>query len=76
MGRMTLEEIRNYDREWLTPTQIAGVLGCNPYSINVQAKYDKEHGISSFPFVVMLIGTQCKILRKSFLKAMDGEVTP
>ena len=72
---MTMEEIRQYDREWLTPSQVAPVLGVCPYSINVQAKQDKERGVSSFPFDVILIGTRCKILRKSFIKAMDGEVT-
>lgn len=75
-GPMSLEEIRNYDKEFLTPMQASGVLGVTPYSINIQAKQDRERGTKSFPFDVMLIGTRCKILRKSLLKAIDGgEVT-
>ena len=72
---MTIEEIRKYNREWLTPKQVAPVLGVMPYSINVQVKQDIANGTKSFPFDVILVGSRVKIMRKSFLKAIDGEVS-
>lgn len=67
---MTLEEISKLDREYLIPKDIAPILGVDQYNINVQVKYDKEHGINSFPFPTMLIGSRVKIPKRAFLEAM------
>ena len=69
---MTLEEIRNSTKDCLIPADIADVLGCSPYTINVQVKEDKKNGVNSFPFPTMLIGTRVKIPRLAFIKAMEG----
>lgn len=69
---MTLDEIEKDTRECLIPKDIADVLGCSPYTINVQVKQDKERGINSFPFPTVLIGTRVKIPRRAFLAAMKG----
>lgn len=63
-----LAELRNSDKLFLVPTEIAPVLGCNPYSINLQAKEDP----SKFGFPVSKIGTNVKIPREAFLKWFDG----
>ena len=70
---MTLDEIRNSDKVYLIPADIAGVLGCSQYTINVQVKEDKKNGINSFPFPTILMGSRVKIPRKPFLKALEGE---
>lgn len=70
---MTLDEIRNSDKVYLIPADIAGVLGCSQYTINVQVKEDKKNGVNSFPFPTILMGSRVKIPRKPFLKAMEGE---
>lgn len=69
---MTMQEIRNSTKECLIPSDIAEVLGCDKYSINLQVKQDKEQGVNSFPFPTILIGSRVKIPRKAFIRAMDG----
>ena len=70
---MTLEEIKESDKEMLIPADICDILGVDKYSINVQVKQDKKTGINSFPFPTMLIGSRVKIPRKAFIKAMEGD---
>jgi hypothetical protein len=70
---MTIAEIEASKKEFLVPTEIAPLLGCDPYSINVQVKADKESGRNSFPFPTILLGTRVKIPRLAFLRAMKGE---
>lgn len=67
---MTLEEIRASGKEFLVPTDVAEILGCAPYSINLQAKQDP----SRLGFPAALIGTRVRIPRKGFLKWMGEEV--
>lgn len=69
---MTIDEIEKDTRECLIPKDIADVLGCNPYTINVQVKQDKQAGVNSFPFPTILIGSRVKIPRRAFLAAMKG----
>ena len=66
---MTLEEIRDSDKPFLTPKDVSGVLGCHPYSINVQAKEDAK--MLGFP--VSVIGTRVRIPRIAFVRWMEGE---
>lgn len=58
------------DTEYLIPEQIAPILGCAQYSINVQARDDPY----SFGFPVIKIGTRVRIPRIAFLRFMRGEV--
>lgn len=69
---MTLDEIRELDREFLIPSDVAPILGVCPYNINVQVREDKENGINSFPFPTIRIGSRVKIPRRAFLAAMQG----
>ena len=65
---MTLEEIRDYPKEVLTPAQIAPILGCSPYTINVSAK-QRPDGLG-FPTIIM--GTRVRIPKQPFIAYMTG----
>jgi hypothetical protein len=67
---VTLDEIKNLPREFLRPTDIAPILGCTPYSINVQAQKDP----SKLGFPVIVIGSRVKIPKLAFIKFMKGEM--
>lgn len=65
----TLEEIEALEKEMLVPADIAPILGCQAYAINVATR----NGKNPFPFPVIRMGTRVKIPKKPFLKAMRGE---
>ena len=65
---MTFEEIERSEKEFLVPTDIAPILGCSAYNINVQVREDKRKGTNSFPFPVVLLGTRVKIPRRAFVE--------
>lgn len=73
---MTLKEIEAIPREYLLPTEIAPLLGCNPYSINVQAREDIKNHTNSFGFRVTVIGSRVKIPKDPFLNYMRGQEVP
>lgn len=64
---MTLEEIKNLDRDFLTPAQAASVMGCDPNVIRVKAR----DGLP-LPFPVMRSGNRTKIPRAAFIRFMEG----
>lgn len=64
---MTLEEMRESTAEFMTPEDVAAVIGCKPYAINVQARADA--GKLGFPVCVM--GTRVRIPRRAFLRWLD-----
>ena len=67
---MTLSELEALDQEFLIPAQVAGVLGCSPYTINVQAQQDP----SKLGFPVCVMRSRVKILRIAFIRWMRGEL--
>lgn len=69
---MTLDEIRTTTKEMLTPEDVADVLGCQAYTINVQAKQDA----SKLGFPVMMTGTRVRIPRMAFLHWMQYGCCP
>ena len=66
---MTLQEMRDYPREFLTPAEVAPVLGCDPQDIRVAAKVHPER----LGFNVAVIGTRVKVPRLAFIRWMEGE---
>ena len=68
---MTLEEIRSSDKDFLVPEDVAKLLGCKPYSINVQAQTDP----AKLGFPVCVTGTRVRIPRAGFLHWMMYGVT-
>lgn len=69
---MTLDEIRGTKKEMLTPADVADVLGCDPYRINVQAKQDAK----KLGFPVSMMGTRVRIPRLAFLHWMQYGCCP
>lgn len=63
---MTFQEIMESDADFLIPRDIAPVLKCDQYSINVQAKTDP--GKLGFP--VCLMGSTVRIPRLAFVHWM------
>ena len=66
---MTLQEIEALPKDMLIPSDIAPILGCNPYTINV---YTRD-GKNPFPFPIIRMGNRVRIPKIPFLKAMRGE---
>lgn len=66
---MTLDEVERLDKEMLVPTDVAQVLGCSPYTINVATR----DGKNPFPFPIIRMGTRVRIPKAPFIKAMRGE---
>ena len=66
---MTLQELEQLETEVLTPNQVAPILGCQPYTINVATR----DGKNPFPFPIIRMGSRVRIPKKPFLKFMRGE---
>ena len=66
---MTLKELEQLETEVLTPNQVAPILGCQPYSINVATR----DGNNPFPFPIIRMGSRVRIPKKPFIKFMMGE---
>jgi len=66
---MTLEELEVLPKEMLVPTDIAPILGCTPYTINVCTR----NGENPFPFPIIRMGTRVRIPKMPFIKVMRGE---
>ena len=64
---MTLKDIINMDKDFLTPTEVAGVLNCAPQLIRYQATNKPD--LLGFHFCK--IGNRIKIPRESFIKWMQ-----
>ena len=67
---MTLQEIEKLPKEILVPADIAPILGCAPYSINLATK----DGRNPFPFPIIRMGSRVRIPKTPFIKAMRGEL--
>ena len=66
---MTLNDLEKLDKDMLVPKDIAPILGCAPYTINVLTK----DGHNPFPFPIIRMGTRVRIPKMPFIKAMRGE---
>ncbi|MBR4249928.1 MAG: hypothetical protein IKQ24_07240 [Verrucomicrobia bacterium] len=61
---MTLCEIKQTRKDFLSPLDVSKVLRVMPYSLNVQAKTD----ISRIPFPCFMINSRLKIPRVPFIE--------
>ncbi len=66
---MTLDEIRESEKPFLIPADIAPLLGCDPYSISIAARDCPQ----SLGFPVVRVGNRTKIPRVGFLNFWTGE---
>lgn len=67
---LTLQEIKNLDKAFLTPEQVSGVLGSNPQTIRVTARQRPDLVGYEFTFV----GNRMKIPKVPFLRFMGLEI--
>jgi hypothetical protein len=67
---MTLSDIKNIERDFLTPAQIAPILGADPNWIRWQAHEDP----AKLGFPVIVIRSRVKIPKEPFIKFMMGEL--
>ena len=65
---MTLDEIKNSKEHFLSPNDVADVIGCAPQKIRVQARTCPE--LIGFP--VSVIGTRVRIPRRPFIQWVEG----
>jgi len=65
---MTLTDIKGIDKDFLTPAQVASVLGSDPQGIRVAARLDPKR----LGFPVIRIGHWVKIPRMAFIRYMEG----
>lgn len=68
----TLQDIEAHTGEFLTPKDVAKVLGCDAQTIRIQANRCPER----LGFPVSVIGTRVKIPKQGFLRFMKGELKP
>ncbi len=66
-----LKLLEESGKTMLTPSDVAPVLGCAPYNINVQARVDP----AQLGFPVCKIGSRVKIPRTAFLNWYYGKET-
>ncbi|MBR3741447.1 MAG: hypothetical protein IKN04_13520 [Clostridia bacterium] len=63
---MTFQEIQASSKDFLTPEDVREVVGCMPYSINIQAKEAPE----KLGFPVCMMGKTVRIPRMAFIHWM------
>lgn len=68
-NNMTLEQIKESNKDILTCADVSEVLQCNPYTLHIQAQQRPE--MLGFPVICM--GSRVKIPRVPFLKFMEGD---
>lgn len=66
---MTIEDIKQMDKEILTPGDIAPILCCDPNVIRYQASTD----IKQLGFPASKIGSRVKIPRRAFIEWFEGK---
>lgn len=66
---MTLEDIKAVDKEYLTPAQVAAVLGADGQSIRVWARQCPE----ALGFPVIVLPHRTKIPKRAFVAYMEGK---
>ena len=64
---MTLAEIAAYDKEVLTPAQVAPLLGTDQQTLRLQARFRPD--LLGFP--VIILKSRVKIPRRPFLRFME-----
>lgn len=65
-SRPTLQDLIGSEKDFFTPSDVAGVLGVNPYTINIMVRDCPEQ----LGFPAFKIGTRVKIPRIPFLRTM------
>ena len=74
--RMTLEEMRNLDRESITVKEAAEVIGCAPQLLRDGLDIDEERPVEMrrYLFPHCKVGNRHSIMRRGFLRWVDGSM--
>ena len=67
---MTLDDIRQLDREYLLPREVADILGTDAQAIRVWARANPE----ALGFPVIRVGNRIKVPKQAFLRYMEGRI--
>lgn len=63
---MTKQEILSYNKEYLTPCQVASIIGCDAQYIREAARLDPPE----LPFPTLRSGNRTKIPKEAFCRFM------
>lgn len=66
---MTLDDLKTMTKEFLTPREVAQVLQCTPFNINVAVKTNP----AALGFPTIKIGNRVKVPRMAFIRFMEGK---
>lgn len=61
---MTLDEMRESKKDYLSPSDVAHVLQCKPFTINLTVR---KYGTGAYPFEVFMSGSWVRIPRLAFI---------
>ena len=67
---MTLKDIKQMDKDIITPAEAAQVVGCDPQLIRLEARERPEN----LGFPVIIVRSRIKIPRMAFIKYMEGDL--
>ena len=70
MHPKTLSEIELLPKEFLVPTDVSDVLGCDPHYIRLQARKDPD----KLGFPVVVLGSRTRIPKQAFIAFCKGEL--
>lgn len=65
---LTLEEIKDSEKDFLTVEEISGFLHHNPQHVRHQIKVDKD----SLGFPIIIVNHRIKIPRQAFIRFIEG----
>lgn len=67
---MTLQDIKQMEKDIITPAEAAQVVGCDPQLIRLEARERPEN----LGFPVIIVRSRIKIPRMAFIKYMEGDL--
>ena len=70
---MTIDDLKKMDTPCVTPAIAAQVIGCDPQSIRVAARDEKETGRKWLGFPTTVLNSRVKIPRIPLIKYLMGE---
>ena len=67
---MTLQDIKQMDKDVITPAEAAQVVGCDPQQLRLTAR-EKPQNLG---FPVIIVKSRIKIPRVAFIRYMEGNL--
>lgn len=67
---LTLKDIKQMEKDVITPAEAAQVVGCDPQLIRLEAREKPEN----LGFPVIIVRSRIKIPRMAFIKYMEGDL--